>query len=139
MAEDKTRWVQNSYRSSIQINITNEAGRTIQIVFPSFKTDKITGRVISDGFRSVTGEEYELLQSSNAFNKCVKESMLIVYDEMPAAAMSDVDRILALRTELDSYKEKASILEQENAELKAKLEKAEKKLKSEKETKSDKE
>lgn len=113
MAEKKKVWVQNSYRSGIEIIIRDEEKHTSRrYSFVPVSIDRMSGRTITDGFTVMDKEDFDLLkEKSAAFNSCIKGGKLIVYDTMPASAMSSVDRILLLQEENRALKAKVTELE----------------------------
>ena len=113
MAEEKKVWVQNSYRSGIEIIIRDEEKHTSRrYSFVPVSVDRMSGRTITDGFTVMDKEDFDLLkEKSAAFNSCIESGKLIVYDTMPASAMSSVDRILLLQEENRALKAKVTELE----------------------------
>lgn len=129
MAADKI-YIQNGYRASLEIILKDDKGAETSVVFGAYSVDRMSGRVLADGYTAIDKEVYNELLKNSAFNKLVKTNKLIVHETAPASAMSNVDRILALQ-------EENRLLKEENAALKAEKEtlKAEKEtLKAEKET-----
>ena len=120
MAEDKKVWIQNSYRSGIEIIIRDEERHTSKrYSFVAVSIDRMSGRTITDGFTVMDKEDFDLLkEKSAAFNSCIESGKLIVYDTMPASAMSSVDRILLLQEENRALKAKVTELEAELAKTK---------------------
>lgn len=120
MAEEKKVWIQNSYRSGIEIIIRDEERHTSKrYSFVAVSIDRMSGRTITDGFTVMDKEDFDLLkEKSAAFNSCIKSGKLIVYDTMPASAMSSVDRILLLQEENRALKAKVTELEAELAKTK---------------------
>jgi hypothetical protein len=120
MAEKKKIWIQNSYRSGIEIIIRDEEKHTSKrYSFVPVSVDRMSGRTITDGFTVMDKEDFDLLkEKSAAFNSCIKSGKLIVYDTMPASAMSSVDRILMLQEENRALKAKVTELEAELAKTK---------------------
>ena len=124
--EDKI-YVQNAYRSAIQINLKDERGMVTEaVIFKAYSVDRMSGRVTSDGFTVLSKETYEKLQSNPSFNKLVQTNKLIVHETAPASAMSNVDRILALQEDL-------RVAQDENVALKARIAELEKQLKKDEE------
>lgn len=113
MAEEKKVWVQNSYRSGIEIIIRDEERHTSKrYSFAAVSIDRMSGRTITDGFTVMDKEDFDLLkEKSAAFNSCIESGKLIVYHTMPASAMSSVDRILLLQEENRALKAKVTELE----------------------------
>lgn len=113
MAEEKKVWVQNSYRSGIEIIIRDEERHTSKkYSFVPVSIDRMSGRTITDGFTVMDKEDFDLLkEKSAAFKSCIESGKLIVYNTMPASAMSSVDRILLLQEENRALKAKVTELE----------------------------
>ena len=126
MAEEKKVWIQNAYRSGIEIIIRDDERHTSKkYSFVAVTIDRMTGRTITDGFTVMDKEDYDLLKAkSAAFNSCIESGKLIVYDSMPASAMSSVDRILLLQEENRTLKARITELETELAKTKKTTNKA---------------
>lgn len=133
MAEENKVWIQNSYRSGIEIIIRDDVSHTSKkFSFVAVSIDRMTGRTITDGFTVMDKKDFDILkEKSAAFNSCIESGKLIVYETMPASAMSSVDRILLLQEENRTLKARIVELETELAKGKkpskaAKTEEAEK-------------
>jgi hypothetical protein len=112
MAKEKI-WIQNAYRSAIEIITRDEKTHTAKkFQFAAVTVDRLTGRTITDGYTAMDKDDFEYLKAnSNAFNSCINSSKLIVYDKMPAGAMSSSDRILLLQEENRTLRERVKELE----------------------------
>lgn len=119
MAKDEKIWIQNGYTSDIEIILHDEKGvHDEHFVFASYKMDRLTNQVISDGFTVLDKSDFDKLSNSRSLKKCIENGRLIVYDEPPASALSTADRIIMLQ-------EKLRTLESENKSLRERLAKYE--------------
>ena len=108
------KYIQNTYTSGIEVNIKPAAGgRPFAVHFERYKVDRLTGQVISDGYTEVEDDLFRQLEGNGAFRMCRDKGWLVVHNEAPLKAGS-FEQMLALRA-------RVAELEQENAELKAKL------------------
>ena len=61
MAEEKKVWVQNSYRSGIEIIIRDEEKHTSRrYSFVPVSVDRMSGRTITDGFTVMDKDDFDI-------------------------------------------------------------------------------
>ena len=115
------KYIQNTYRADLQINMTVD-NRAKVFVFARYVQDKLTGGVASDGFTEVSDEDYKLLEKNGAFKLLVEKGKLKVTDKAPLKAGS-FEQMLALKEENEALKEENEALKTAFASLKAEYEK----------------
>lgn len=107
------KYIQNTYASGIEVNVKPADGRPVSVHFERYKVDRLNGQVLSDGYTEIEDDLYKELEKNAAFRMCRDKGWLVVHNEAPLKAGS-FEQMLALRARVTE-------LEQENAELKAKL------------------
>lgn len=108
------KYIQNNYTSDIQLNLKNESGTaTTSVVFRKQTTDRMTGQLVATGYTEIDDALFERLEVSKAFQKCLKESKLVICEE-PPITVNTVERLMAAN-------EKIKELTVENEALKARI------------------
>jgi hypothetical protein len=125
----KTVWVQNLHTADLRFQalagqtVINDLGREVnsaavvfEQVFRVRKDDAVTGQTLHTGFTEIEVEKYDLLIKHNAqFRTFVEAKKLVEFDEAPPEARTGPERL--------------NVLQLENAELRAEIDRLTKKLK----------
>jgi chromosome segregation ATPase len=128
------KYIYNRHIAPITANARDSRGRVL--FTKTFQPERIngtTGRVISTGYTTLTGEEYRQLdESSRTFAVYRdKHKFLVEYDELPPEAKTPQEALVDARTRITALNGEAAGLKaelqkaaKENEGLKAELQKA---------------
>lgn len=112
----KKKYIQNNYTADIQI-IAKVDGRTKNYVFSHYQRDKISNRVVSDGFTEVSEEDLKVLNANGAFKLLIDKKRLVIKDEAPLKAGS-FEQLLDLKAKVAEQEQTIRELRAEIAALK---------------------
>jgi hypothetical protein len=126
------KYIYNKHIAPITVNA--RSGKGVVVFTKTFQPERIdgtTGRVVSTGYTTLTGEEYEQLsRSSRTFiHYRDKLRLLVEHDDLPPEAKTPQEALVDSRKKLREAQARVSELERENVKLKAELLDAEKKYK----------
>lgn len=113
-------WIQNAYTSDIAIDCKDKVTKRqlFRVVFPSVRLDRMTGRLVSDGYTELKDEQFEALKANSlSFNKLLQGNKLIKSDKEPITSMNSADRAVALQAKLAEANERIQELEARLTEL----------------------
>lgn len=101
-AKNKTVWVRNLGSTSIAVKGVDEEKKIeVSKVFEREKTDRITNEVVSRGYTSIGADELAfLVEKSRILQSFIDKGTLVVYEDAPAEAFSDAERVSLLETRI---------------------------------------
>lgn len=106
------KYIQNTYRSSITLPIGDR-----EFIFDNYKTDVMTGILLSDGITKVEDADMEILNNTNSFKQLVKDGMIVILDSAPITA-NTVESAMELRDENQQLKASLIAMQAELEKLK---------------------
>jgi len=117
-------YIQNKHNAPISANGRDGDGKIIFTKkFMPLITDKWSGKVLSTGYEKLTEDEYNTLKKTSKTFKHYSDDLklLIVHDDMPAELKTPHEALVDARKEAKQSAAKIKALEEEVADLKAKL------------------
>jgi chaperonin cofactor prefoldin len=125
------RYIYNRHIAPVTVNAHNRKGVILFTKrFQPERIDGTTGRVVSTGYTTLTGEEYDrLCESSRTFRHFKdKLNLLVACDDLPPEAKTPQEALADARRKGREAESRISALETENRKLKADLHDANEKL-----------
>jgi hypothetical protein len=125
------KYIYNRHIAPITANARDRKGAVVFTKrFQPERIDGTTGRVVSTGYTTLTGEEYEeLCEGSRTFvHYKDKLKLLVLCDDLPPEAKTPQEALAGARRKEREAQNRAEALEAENLRLKAELHEANGKL-----------
>jgi hypothetical protein len=108
---DKKVWIQNNHTGDIKVRarLPDDDPRVENIaeqLFPNFRQDRMTGRVLQTGYTEITEELFETLKkNSPLFAQFLTDRKFVKYDKPPVGAVSPAEQLVLLHAEIAHLKE----------------------------------
>jgi hypothetical protein len=127
------KYIYNRHIAPITVNARDGKGTVLFTrTFQPERIDGTTGRVVSTGYTTLTGEEYDRLSNGSRTFTHYKDKLglLVEHDDLPPEAKTPQEALVDARKKMREAQARAAELEGENVTLKAELLDAEKKYKA---------
>jgi len=119
-------WIKNNLnqgvRAIVQLKTDDGSKRELKIEFSRLRTDKDSGRLMSNGYTRITDEEYDqLMDGSKIFKSFIDKKSFVKYDLPPADAFTDAQRIMQLEADKGALQAQIDAFASDKASLQAQV------------------
>jgi hypothetical protein len=118
------KYIYNRHIAPITANARDGKGKIVFTkVFQPERIDGTTGRVVSTGYTTLTGEEYDKLSGGSRTFIHFKDDLklLVEHDDLPPEAKTPQEALIGAKRKEREAQDRAAALEEENKKLKAEL------------------